>query len=72
MANKLKAEPIYAFPRSNAGFIIPENISGMTLRQWYAGQALAGIMANHYSMENIAVEKAFALADAMIQFEQNG
>lgn len=47
---------------------------GMTLRQWYAGQALAGIMANPHIDpqivgQTIAAYWAFQHADAMIKFE---
>lgn len=42
---------------------------GMSLRDWFAGQAIAGVLAEqcmeHLSSENIA-EKAYALADAML------
>jgi len=57
----------------------------MTLRQWYAGQALTGILANHVRSGNLArglgddaddnvlasieANWAFELADAMIQAE---
>lgn len=44
--------------------------TGMTLRQWYAGQALIGLLA-HASGEDPhkAPEMAFALADALIEHE---
>lgn len=44
---------------------------GMTLRQWYAGHALAGIItsgANRYE-PNYAAARAFSFADAMIAAE---
>jgi hypothetical protein len=49
--------------------------NGMTMREWYAGQALAGLIANSdladlMKSTGLATEKAaevcFALADAMI------
>ena len=44
----------------------------MTLRQWYAGQALAGMRANpSLSLgEEDIFEWAFGDADAMIEFEK--
>lgn len=50
-----------AFPDTHA--------PGMTLRQWYAGQALAGLMAGPASadMEPIALSRAaVAVADALL------
>ena len=50
---------------------------GMTLRQWYAGQALAGLCASHahpdamgYPDGNETALKALSLADAMIEHER--
>lgn len=46
-----------------------EGASGMTLRQWYAGQALAGICAaNPKTMagERVIATACYMLADAMI------
>lgn len=44
---------------------------GMTLRQWYAGKALAGLLAADVTLSDPsrrgrAARDAFALADAMI------
>lgn len=51
---------------------------GMTLRQWYAGQALQGELACQTEAwdwsegkENFLAERCFKLADAMIAFEEN-
>ena len=46
----------------------------MTLRQWYAGQALAGLMATDATNPDIGAwsdmaDACFAMADAMIQAE---
>lgn len=42
----------------------------MTLRQWYAGQAIAGVVDSEKGIEAAAAE-AFAYADAMIAFERD-
>jgi hypothetical protein len=48
--------------------------AGMSLRQWYAGQALVGLLARragevgHHEL----AETAFAIADAMIRHEREG
>lgn len=40
---------------------------GMSLRDWFAGQALAGIMTNPVGGEQISVaNKAYRIADAML------
>ncbi len=44
---------------------ITVGIQPMTLRQWYAGQALAGMAARTHVDES-CVQAAFAIADAMI------
>lgn len=44
--------------------------TGMSLRDWFAGQALAGIQANpHFDLvhgEEYTAERAYAYADAML------
>lgn len=48
---------------------------GMTLRQWYAGKALAGFCANSSmssTTEEAMARYAFAQADAMIAHEVSG
>jgi len=47
----------------------PTHTPGMTLRDWFAGQALAGIMAQGSGTSNAvewAPEEAYAVADAML------
>jgi hypothetical protein len=54
-----------AFP-TTAGQVVYSH--GMSMRDWFAGQALAGAMASDipsYSYQSIAKE-AYALADAML------
>jgi hypothetical protein len=63
-----------AFPRLGEGFGNPNyDTAGMTLRDWFAGQALAGLLANgdgpnakwaeHFPS---AATWAYGLADSMI------
>jgi hypothetical protein len=50
------------------------NVSGMTLRDWFAGQALAGLVANincAYKTQTFA-KRALELADAMIAARKGG
>jgi len=56
-----------AFPRHGYA-----DQAGMTLRQYYAGQALAGLVAyvvKGATFENVA-EDAYKAADAMLKAEQ--
>jgi hypothetical protein len=39
---------------------------GMTLRQWYAGLAMQGMLAANPDWDESVVEWAFKLADAMV------
>lgn len=61
-----------AFPRLGEGFGNPNyDCEGMTLRQWYAGQALIAVYAdggryNETGMGKVA-EHCFQMADAMIR-----
>lgn len=65
-----------AFPMQSIGPQFPPGYAGMSLRDWFAGQALAGIMANYKFMENIRQgfgstlphipEAAYEMADAML------
>jgi hypothetical protein len=52
---------------------VPPN-NGMTLRDWFAGQALAGLVANincAYKTQTFA-KRALELADAMIAARKGG
>lgn len=40
-------------------------LQGMSLRDWFAGQAIAGL-ASHYEPPELAAEIAFKVADAML------
>ena len=62
-----------AFPQSDFCFPIPER-AGMTLRDWFAGQALAGCMAAEapdviYEEQGVA-KRAYRIADAMLSARQ--
>ena len=64
-----------AFPTEPRGSIYGGKHDGMTLRDWFAGQALAGvintcsadILANGEAIEAMFARKAYSLADAMIR-----
>jgi hypothetical protein len=69
-----KSDGGLAFPRfaadpSPGGGIHYDVSGGMSLRDWFAGQALAGLLAT-YSTDQVAWERvsarAYGLADAMI------
>lgn len=57
-----------AFPLQSIGPDFAPGYSGMSLRDWFAGQALAGLLA-HPSDENPADMPfaAYKLADAMLK-----
>lgn len=67
-----------AFPRAPLGEDCNKpwgHQDGMSLRDWFAGQALAGIMANSNIAHdayprNVAAQDAYALADAMLEARQ--
>jgi hypothetical protein len=59
-----------AFPN---GAFVP----GMTLRDWFAGQALAGLLAgqyaatSHYNLSEVP-DEAYRIADAMLLARKGG
>lgn len=63
-----------AFPRTGEGFGDPNyDAPGMSLRDWFAGQALAGILAtgagddDSQALRQIIAEDAYGYADAMLR-----
>ena len=62
MSEKYDGGP--AFPGEYA-----EPYRGMSLRDWFAGQALAGLVADSslYSTTKTEAQEAYELADAMLQ-----
>lgn len=69
--NRYNLEGGPAFPGMNA---YPDSHNdptrGMSLRDWFAGQALIGLVANAHPSEDVAL-RAYFYADAMIGARQN-
>ena len=60
------AFPVPSYVDAEGYTVNPE--SGMTLRDWFAGQALAGILAESASgSEEGIASVAYAMADAMLK-----
>jgi photosystem II stability/assembly factor-like uncharacterized protein len=59
----------HAFPIADAydadGRLIAYGNAGMTLRDWFAGQALAGLVRDHAYLKNLE-QMAYAIADNML------
>lgn len=72
-----------AFPRSGSNWVGQEGqkmgcdaVSGMSLRDYFAAHALAGLCANErwnatYQVEKVA-SSAYAMADAMLRNREGG
>lgn len=59
----------YAFPREEKDpYMLSQK--GMTLRQYFAGQALAGLMARILSPEDAVAKLAYKMADEMLKYEE--
>ncbi len=54
-----------AFPCPTYQLDPRDNVRGMTLRDWFAGQALAGMLSGRASTESVSAG-AYAIADAML------
>lgn len=57
------SQPVYQTPHGAIGMT---SQNGMTLRDWFAGQALGGIAFDCGLSSMEAAEKAYEMADAMI------
>lgn len=56
-----------AFPIENGYGLNPKDCRGMTLRDYFAGQALAGMCSNFEELTDALCAKyAYSLADAMV------
>ena len=59
-----------AFPRNGHPDKMDYPCFGMTLRDWFAGQALAGVMTVQTDLtgwQDMVAQAAYSLADAMIE-----
>jgi hypothetical protein len=68
----------YAFPCKTKidGYNIDREHTGMTLRQWYAGMAMQGMISAIHTTrgslnEDLLSKEAFQFADAMIKAEES-
>lgn len=65
-----------AFPRPGWNECPDGCLPGMTLREWYAGQALKGILTMGHTAQELdakrVAESAFRFADAMIEEGKKG
>lgn len=65
-----------AFPMTGAGFFAVSQ-HGMSLRDWLAGQCVAGVVSHEYSGDftlsaSMVADRAYQLADAMIATRAKG
>lgn len=52
--------------KHGAVWVVPSMHQGMTLRDWFAGQALAGLMTHRVAHKEWASQEAYRVADAML------
>ena len=57
---------------NEATYSIRYTLPGVTLRQWYAGMAMSGLLASDdlYGQSRTVALRSFAQADAMIALEE--
>lgn len=65
-----------AFPQNDAHVNRINNLDGMSLRDWFAGQALTGLLAFPNSHLDTTIptfcDNAYAYADAMLAARERG
>jgi hypothetical protein len=76
MSEKMEKVGGYAFPLADSTIVDSCDFDkGMTLRDWFAGQALAGLMARRWEDEhgnvpegifNVWASSAYQIADALL------
>ena len=49
---------------------VVQTYTGMSLRQWYAGMAMQGLLANTDFIYHSIAKISFAVADSMLKFEE--
>jgi hypothetical protein len=66
----MPTEPLYAFPQTTD---VGARVRGMLLRDWFAGQALSGLLADPSGetvgakAQTFAATVAYGMADAMLE-----
>lgn len=61
---------LYVETQGEASRVIPEG--GLSLRDWFAGQALAGASTAEYGRAMNVANEAYRLADAMLAVREGG
>lgn len=63
-----KPENPFAFPMAVPGDCMTQPADGMTLRDWFAGQALTGWMHDGLprDRDDVVARECYAMADAML------
>ena len=68
------AYPVHANHALIDGRVVAVHEQGMSLRDWFAGKALQGILANPDCPERVAdaVDSSWRIADAMLRAREGG
>jgi len=64
LPSRFSGDAAFPRPENSKGF---QGSKGMSLRDWFAGQALAGIATTQEQTVEYAADLAYQIADAMIQ-----